>query len=438
MKTLLLFLLSVALWAGEASAQGARHTFSSLDEVIAFSEDASLDLVIDNIRYAQAKTARRSAGIEIFDPTLSLPGSFTHFNELPVTLLPAEIFGGEPGTNVELRAGTPYSTDFTQQLEVQLVNPVGWADYKLAKINEALTEATGERTRQVLQEGLADSYYAIASLNRQRESTAALLTSADSVYTITQNKYAEGLVSQQDLNNAEVNKLNTEKSLRQIDFLLVDAYLTLKAIANIPEEDEVVIVHEVQPTVPQAAPAVMPNQLDLRMQLLNQDYALQNYKKSKRVLWPSLSFFAGNNYQLNNQTFKPVTGNWVNSNYLGLTLTFRLPTAGSVSNLKRAKLDYQVATWETEKAAHASQIEQKRLENGYAEAQADYEAARDIRQLQADTYTRNFNLYNEGLLGVDRLLDSYDAARNAEYAANAAAISVELAHAKILINNRFE
>ena len=36
-----------------------------------------------------------------------------------------------------------------------------------------------------------------------------------------------------------------------------------------------------------------------------------------------------------------------------------------------------------------------------------------------------------------RALDSYEAMVNAEYAANSSAISLELAHSKILINNKF-
>ena len=429
------------LGAGMAQGQEAsshQHRFRSLDEVVAYSEQASLDIIIDNIRYTQATKAEKAARSEIVNPTISFPGSFTHFNELPVTLLPAEIFGGTPGSTVELRAGSPYTTEFSQYLELQLVNPVGWADYKLSKINAELTQTSGERTRQVLQENLADSYYAIGNLNKQLVSTQALLESADSVYQITQNKYEEGLVSQQDLNNAHVNKLNTEKSLQQIDYLLVDSYLALKTLCNIPQQDEVVIEHESAPqVVAQGIPEITPNRLDLKLQLLNQDFAKQNYKKSKSTLWPSLSFFAGNNYQLNNQSFQPLSGDWINSNYLGLTLSFRLPNRSTVSNIQRAKLDYEIATHELEKVEQTSKIEQKRLQNSYEQAVAESESAQDIQRIQADTYAKNFNLYSEGLLSIDRLLDSYDAMLNAEYAANAASISLELAYEKILINNRF-
>ena len=174
------------------------------------------------------------------------------------------------------------------------------------------------------------------------------------------------------------------------------------------------------------------------MQLLNQDFARQHYKKSKSVLLPSLSFFAGNSYQLNNTSFQPFSGDWVNSNYLGLTLSFRLPTSRTVSNVQQSRLDYEIATHEMEKVRHASLIEQKRLENNYDEAFAEQEVATEINRIQADTYEKNLNLYAQGVIGVDRLLDSYDAMLNAAYAANSAAISLELAHAKILINNAFK
>ena len=440
MKALVLFIIFIMAGGGITRAQEApaRHVFGSLEEVIAYSDETNLDIIINNIRVSQATNAKKSSLREIFNPTANLSTTYTHFNELPVTLLPAEILGGEPGETVELRAGTPYTTDFTRNFQVQLINPAGWADYKLSKINLELSETNSLRARQILQENLADSYYAIASLNKQLNSTREILKSADSVYVITQNKFNEGLVSQQDVNNAEVNKLNTENSLRQIEYLLADSYLMLKTLCYIPEHEEVVVQHKPGAGMLVAErPMVEVNRLELKNQILNQNYALQNYKKSKSVLLPSLSFFTANSYQLNNDSFKPFSGDWVNSNYLGLTLTFNLPNSSSLSNVRRAKMDYQIATRELEKVEHSSLIEKSRLENGYDEAHSEYELAEEIKRLNTDTYTKNINLYTQGLIGVDQLLDSYEAMVNAEYAANSAAISLELAHSKILINNTF-
>ena len=214
--------------------------------------------------------------------------------------------------------------------------------------------------------------------------------------------------------------------------------MTLKTLCNIPEDEDVVVRHDQGSSVfASGRPLVEVNKLELKNQILNQDYALQNYKKSKSLLLPSLSFFAGNSYQLNNDSFQPLSGDWVNSNYLGLTLTFNLPGSSTLSNIKRTKLDYQIATRELEKVQHSSLIEKNRLENSYDKAFSENEIAEEIKLLNADTYEKNLNLYTQGLISVDRLLDSYEAMVNAEYAANSATISLELAHSKILINNKF-
>ena len=201
MKTLVICILLMMMGQGVTNAQQvpATHEFNRLEEVIDYSEETSLDIIINNVRVSQATSAKNFSRLEIFDPTISLSSTFTHFNELPVTLLPAEVFGGQSGENVELRAGVPYTTEFSQNVQVQLINPRGWADYKLAKINVELSETSGMLTRQVIQENLADSYYAIVSLNKQLASTQEILKSADSVYVITRNKFDQGLVSQQDV-----------------------------------------------------------------------------------------------------------------------------------------------------------------------------------------------------------------------------------------------
>ena len=441
MKRIVLLLITLLAWQHRAVAQEVepiQHTFTSLDEVLTYSEQASLDIIISNIRISQAEDARKASRREILDPTTSLSGSFTHFNELPVTLLPAEVFGGNPGENVELRAGVPYTTEFNQNFQIQLVNPAGWANYKLAKINAQISASNGQLTRQMLSENIADTYYAIVNLEKQSGSTREILTSADSVLEITQNKYEEGISSQQDLNSAMINRLNTENKLREIEHLIDDSYLTLKTLCNIPHEDEIRIDHSATEQSHFAAmPVALVNQLELRNVMLSKDYALQNYKKTRSTLIPSLSFFSGNSFQLNNNSFEPFSGDWARSNYLGLTLSINLPNSRTRSNMKQAKMEYQIASREVEKVQQSLQVEKERLDNNYRKARADLEMAKEIQLLSVDSYEKNFNLYTQGLIGVERLLNSYEALLNAEYATNSAMISLELAQSKIYINNQF-
>ena len=441
MKKIVLWCIAIMTCLGQTSAQerdATRHTFTNLEEVLTYSEQSNLDIVISNIRMSQADEAKKASRREILDPTTSLSGSFTHFNELPVTLLPAEVFGGSPGESVELRAGVPYTTELNQSVQIQLINPAGWANYRLAKINTQISESNGQLTRQMLSENIADTYYTIVNLDQQRESTREILLSADSVLVITHNKYDQGLSSQQDVNSATINRLNTENKLTEITYLLEDAYLTLRALCNIPDTDEVKIEHDPDHHLAGAMiPSAVLNELELRSVLLERDYAHQQYKKNRSTLIPSLSFFSGNSFQLNKDSFAPISGDWARSNYLGLTLNINLPNSRVRSSIKQAKLDYQIANREVEKMQQTLVLEQQRLENNYEKARAELDIAREVERLSTDSYEKNFNLYGQGLLGVDRLLDSYDALLNAAYAANAALISLELAQSKIYINNKF-
>ncbi len=438
MKKCLYFILFLSFSYAKGQDTTVIHVFHSLEQLIDFSEETSLDLIVDNIRVTQARTYQRTAKLGVFNPTINLPNNFTYNTSLPVTLLPAEVFGGEPGTNVQLRVGVPYTTELTQSLEVQLLNAGGWADYQLAKLNAEITASNGQLNRQTLQENLADSYYTIVSLQKQLASTTESLKSADSIYLVTQNKFQEGQVSQQDLNNAAVNQLNTESSLKQIAYMLTDAYLTLKALCNIPDIEQVTIDHR-QPTIPgqTSIPAVALNHLQIKHELMNQAYAFQQYAKSKTSFYPTLAFKAGNTFQLNNDTFRPFSGDWITSNYIGLSLNVNLSFSSQISNLQQAKLDYEIATEQLAIVRQSAEIEQKRLANNYADAQSEFEIAEKIRLLNVDTYQKNLNLYTAGLISVDNLLDSYEAMVNATYTTNAAEISLELAYAKILINNQF-
>ncbi len=433
MKKPLLYLLFLLT----AQVGLAQQSFRSLEEVFVFADSANIDLVISNLRSQQARQNESTSRLGIVNPTISLPTTFTHYTNLPVTLLPAEIFGGEPGSNVELRTGVPYTTNLSQTLDLQLVNPGGWSAYRLAQINSDIAAANGELSRQKLQENLADVYYNIVNLNQQQASAEENLVIADSVLQITQNKFDAGLVGAQALNNTKVNQLNSAKSLKQIGYLLKDAHLTLKLLLNIPEDEELEVYDAASMSVMAEAPEARMNQLTLKTEMLNQAYSIQSLKQSRSVMYPSLSFFAGNTFQLNNQEFQPVTGDWINSNYVGLRLNITLPTSNSISQLQRAKFDLEIANQELEQARTTARVEAKRLENTYAEAWENLNLAESIQQLNIDTYEKNLNLYKEGLISVDDLLNSYEAMVNATYSVNSARISTQLALSKIIINNKF-
>ena len=104
----------------------------------------------------QAKKAKLAAALGTIDMNGALlSAQFTDNTTLGVNLFPAEIFGGEPGTFKEVQMGVRYNTNLTNYADIKLVNPAGWSNLKLSKINIDLTSSNNQLTLKNLQENIA-------------------------------------------------------------------------------------------------------------------------------------------------------------------------------------------------------------------------------------------------------------------------------------------
>ncbi|MEM1124786.1 MAG: TolC family protein, partial [Bacteroidota bacterium] len=299
-----------------ATTTFAQTIFTSLEEVLAYSETTNLDLVANNIQLASSKKLERVSKIGRFDPKIQLPVSYTNNTTVPVNLLPAEAFGGEPGTFREVQFGQQYNLNFTQSLEVSLFNPVGWLDYSLAQLNTKMAENNNQLTIQQLHQSIADNYYQLINLQKQQVSAELNLQTADSLLFITKNKYENGLSRQQEVNNAEVNRLTVAQQLEQIAYSIEDAYYTLKVLLHLPATTAIAVKETVKndATIQLAS----PNPLMRSNLLLQQESAQQHYLRSQKALLPTISFVAGNTFQANSNDFYAVNGDWLTNNYLGV------------------------------------------------------------------------------------------------------------------------
>ncbi|MEM6322017.1 MAG: TolC family protein [Bacteroidota bacterium] len=431
------YFLTIGLWIGMTLVTTpliSQTVFTSLEDVLAYSETTNLDVVANNIQLESSKKLERVSKIGRFDPKIQFPITYTNNTTVPVNLLPAEAFGGEPGTFREVQFGQQYNLNFTQSLEVSLYNPVGWMDYSLAKLNTKITENNSRLTIQQLHQSIADNYYHIINLQKQQASAEKNLQTADSLLIITKNKYDNGLARQQEVNNAQVNRLTLAQQLDQIAYSMTDAYYNLKVLLHLPDS-ETVEINEVPPTdatIPMAA----PNPLMRSNLLLQQEYAQQDYLKTQKAFLPTVSFVAGNTFQANGNDFYAVNGDWLTNNYLGVRVGFNLPNKQTLTNREVAKLNKELADNNFRKNQATLAAEAEKLNNNYQKAIAQYESTLKIGTINRDSYDKNVNLYREGLVDLSVVLDSYTAVVNSDYNENSAWSQVQLAKAKIFINNK--
>jgi outer membrane protein TolC len=414
----------------------AQRKFESLNELLTFAETKNISIKSNNIRLLQAKRTLLASKLAIADPLVNVNASFTDNTRLPVNLFPAEIFGGQKGEFREIQTGVQYNTNSTQNLDIKLLNLEGLQNFKLSEINIQISENDVKVTQKNLHDNIASAYYNIVQLYAQMESTKQNLTVSDTLLALAERKYKQGIVKQQDVNDARVNQLTIKESINQIEFLLKQNYLTLKILSDIPESENIEILERINTTTITSKPMILFNNLLVESNRLKELSALTTIQKTKRAFAPTVSFVASNSFNQYNNDFTLFGGKWITSNYVGLKLNFALPNANTLTNKFKAQYDFQLAQKNTEQAQIKADLTVSQLETDWEKAMSQTKNYSEIIEIQQDTYNKNKNLYNEGLISIDRVLNSFNTLINAKYNLIASEVNISLAQAKIDINNK--
>ena len=165
---------------------------------------------------------------------------------------------------------------------------------------------------------------------------------------------------------------------------------------------------------------------------------MQNLKTAKQSFLPTVSLQLSNSWNLYNQEFKPVSGNWINSNYVGLSLNVPIPNSKQFSNKNNAEFEYQIATNNTRQERNKAELEVQTLWSEFRQALAEIDSNQKILDIQKDIYNRNRNLYVEGIIGLDATIQSLNAVITAEYDLTSSQVNLALIRANINVNNKVQ
>jgi outer membrane protein TolC len=431
------FLLILFFFTAIITNLWSQQVFSSVDSLIRYACTKSIAMESGNIKLDQAKKAKLAAALSI--PDISGNGSFsyTNNNKLPVNLFPAEIFGGQPGNFREVQSGVQYVTYGNENIDIKLVNLKGWENIRLYKLNIESTVTDNKITIKSLHENIAGIYFNIMSLQEQLISSSQNIQSANTLLTITEKKYSAGVSKQQDVNDAKVNFITTKENLSQLEYLIQQQYLALKILCDIPEQEQIDIVQKFEKQDIHIKPTIETNPIAYTGSLLKEKIALSTYKQQKFSMYPTVSFFQSATSQQFNTRGKFLNNNvsWIPSNYFGLRLNVPIPSSNTISQVSKARFDYLLAKKNTEQQKIKGELETKQLDVDYNKAVSQAKTNKEIYLLRKDTYEKNLNLYNEGIIGLEQTLNSFNGMVNSNYNLIASQVAVLGLKSKIDINN---
>lgn len=440
MKSVYQYLISFLLIVISVHHAQGQQVFTSLDSLLYYTNTRSSTIKSGEIKFSQAQKAKLAAIAGVIDLNGNVSFNLTNNITLPVSLFPAEAFGGETGTYREVQTGIPYTNTLNQNVELKLLNTSGWQNLKLSKINIDATITDNKLSKKSLFENIAVTYYNILTLQEQLASCQKNVAASDTLYHMVKHKQELGLAKQQDVNDAQVNQINSQENVNQITFLIQQQYIALKILCDISESETIILKQPITYGLHGIKPTVSFNKLSTINSQLKEQSALAYYRQLKLSNLPYLSAFASNSNQQFSSTFSLFDNNvkWINSNYIGLKAVWIIPSATSLTQLSKSKYDYLLAKQNTAHNELKSQLEFKQLVVDYDKAESQMNTNKQVYELRADTYRKNLENYRFGLISLDILLNSYNAMITSEYNYISATVSVMLAQSKITINNQLQ
>lgn len=417
-------------------AQESKY-FASINEVIAFTKNNNITFQNANYENQMSDITTKTAIGNLFNP--KIPTSIQVLDNInqQVSFLPGQAFGQPIGTFKEVTIGQQYVSTFNIQPQFDILNMANYALIKTTKINQQLVENQHKLNEQNLYEKINMVYFNILTFNGQKEIVQENIIIAKDILRIITNKFNEGVARKQEVNEAEVNLISLQDKFEQIEMNTKIQYQTL----NLFFENKIDAILSENIWNYQNTDTILKTQNNLIVEnaTLQSQMAQQENKALKYQNLPVLSFVSSLNWQnLSNDFSFSKNSNWINYNYIGLKLSYDLPTTiQKITNQKSKQIQIQILKNNEKHSLIENESKNAQMILEYEKSLKQKENLWKIHDLKKDTYEKNFNQFKENILPLDKLLISQNDMLVSKLNIVSSLANIGFNKTKIEINNGF-
>jgi outer membrane protein TolC len=388
-----------------------KHTVTSYKQLIELVKENNPDLKSYHFNMDKAEREVKIAKAYRL-PQASGTFSTQRNMELATTPIPAEVFGGEPGSTTNVQFGTNYAYNAGITITKSILDWQSMLQLKMAKISVEQAEVQKGAFEQLLEQQTGLYYYAALVGNQSARLWKRDLDLADSVVMLVSQRYEEGLLDALTVNHAEINASVIRQNLNSSEQLYSQSVSELKKLLGYSSQDILVLDEKLPYDLPEMfSSAMLTPSLDIEMAMLSKDQAKAQVAIQKSLFLPKLSFNSYFGKQLFDDDLGLALGDgaWNNYSYLGITLSVPLFTGLSNYNqLKVSKIDVEVAQNELEKVMNTAALADYQLLEDYHISLKNTKLAKNTLELYQENRKLSYQQYKEGLISLDKYLTAFE------------------------------
>nr|WP_320020634.1 TolC family protein [uncultured Draconibacterium sp.] len=370
---LFLFLLVVGL---SLKAQEEENTRFSLDQATQYAMQNSYVLfnTKQDVTIAQKQVWETiTTGL----PQVSGTANYSMYLNLPVSLLPGEFFGEDPGTYIPVKFGQDYSADFGFSVSQQVFDGAWIVGVSSAELYLNLAKQANEKTEIDIRNAVAQAYYTVLISERYRVVMLENLNNTTDLYEETKVYYENGFREQQDVDQLRLLQKNAENEVLRSERELKIAKTVLKYTMGYNMNQEIELTDDIDVFVSPLEKETNTVDLDLvehvdyRIAQSNFEVSEKLYRLEKVAYLPKLDAFYSYSKTSYGNKANLLQEAWFPSSLIGFKASIPIFNSGN----KRAKV--QIARIKLDKAENDMRYAGITLQKDYLTASAEMETARE-------------------------------------------------------------
>lgn len=396
-------------------------------EVVIDSHQQAFDLALaQNLDLQNLKLNEQHAELEYKQdknhklPTISGTFSGQRNLDLATTPLPAEIFGGEPGTVINTQFGQEYTFNAGISISKQFFNKQAKLKTKISKLSVDRSQLEQALFEELLYEQVYLYYHTALIATKAIALGEADLLSASQISELTREKYKEGLLDASAEINTAINENKIAQGLNANKQLHTQCMIELKKLLGMKPAETLVLTEEVDYTLPEPLlnQTLQPDK-SLATSQIEVDQSDLQVSMNKAALLPTmtLSSYHGQQQFRNDFGLGFSSEDW--SPYSYVTLNLNVPIFSGFKNkqkIKQSKISRDISLNDQQQKQQQSLHNDELLINNYNLSLRDA----GLSKKTYDLYQKNLELssqkFEEGLISLDAHLAVFEDYLKAENA----------------------
>jgi len=281
-------------------------------------------------------------------PTINATVGGVNYLQLPVSLLPGEIFGGTAGSYIPVRFGTKYNANASLQLQQLLFDGQVFVALQARRTTIALQQKSAEVTEEMIKTNIHKIYYQLVVSKTQIGLLDANIERLQKLEHDSKELYKNGFVEKLDLDKISVQIANLETEKLKATNAIELGYIGLKTLMGMPVKDTLILTDKISED--QITTDIASNQdyqytdrKEFQAVSLGKKLNEYNIKRYQLSYLPTIAMSGAytKNAQRNQFTFFK-SGDWFTTSFIGLNISTPIFDGfARKARIAKAKIDLQ-------------------------------------------------------------------------------------------------